>query len=113
MADYIADYATVNTSADQLVGREAKAYAAAIKDSIPAGATLKFGQAFQRKAGAGIALALADLALINATQSLRVEFSYEDNDNFRRNLVTVKVECFEELNILRPNAIIHGEFGGS
>jgi len=47
------------------------------------------------------------------TESLNVSFSYEDNDNFRRNLVTVKVECFEELNILRPNAIIHGEFGGS
>lgn len=47
------------------------------------------------------------------TESLRVEFSYEDNDNFRKNLVTVKVECFEELNVLRPDAIIHGEFGGS
>lgn len=78
MADYIADYATVDTSANQLVGREAKAYAAAIKDSIPAGTTLKFGQAFQRKAGAGIALALADLALINATQSLRIA-QYQTN----------------------------------
>jgi len=47
------------------------------------------------------------------TESLNVSFSYEDNDNFRRNLVTVKVECFEELNILRPDAIIHGQFGGS
>jgi hypothetical protein len=47
------------------------------------------------------------------TESLNVTFSYEDSDNFRRNLVTVKVECFEELNILRPDAIIHGEFGGS
>lgn len=47
------------------------------------------------------------------TESLRVEFSYEDADNFTKNLVTVKVECFEELNVLRPDAIIHGEFGGS
>jgi hypothetical protein len=47
------------------------------------------------------------------TESLRVEFSFEDNDNFRKNLVTARVECYEELNILRPNAIIHGEFGGS
>lgn len=47
------------------------------------------------------------------TESLRVEFSYENGTNFTKNLVTAKVECFEELNILRPNAIIHGEFGGS
>lgn len=47
------------------------------------------------------------------TESLRVEFSYENGTNFTKNLVTAKVECFEELNVLRPNAIIHGEFGGS
>jgi len=78
MADYIADYSTVDTSANQLVGREAKAYAASIQDSIAAGATLKFGQAFQRKAGAGADLTLSDLALINATQSLRVAM-YQTN----------------------------------
>lgn len=47
------------------------------------------------------------------TESLRVDFSFEDSDNFQKNLVTVRVECFEELNILRPNAIIRGQFGGS
>lgn len=47
------------------------------------------------------------------TESLRVEFSYENGTNFTKNLITAKVECFEELNILRPDAIIHGEFGGS
>ena len=47
------------------------------------------------------------------TESLRVEFSFEEGNNFTKNLVTAKVECFEELNVLRPNAIIHGEFGGS
>lgn len=47
------------------------------------------------------------------TESLSVTFSFEDNDNFRRNLVTAKVECFTELNVLRPDAILHGEFGGS
>lgn len=40
------------------------------------------------------------------TETLRVEFSYEDQDNFIKNLVTAKVECFEELNVLRPDAII-------
>jgi hypothetical protein len=40
------------------------------------------------------------------TETLRVEFSYEDADNFTKNLVTAKVECFEELNVLRPDSII-------
>jgi len=47
------------------------------------------------------------------TESLRVEFSFENGTNFTKNLITARVECFEELNVLRPNAIIHGEFGGS
>lgn len=47
------------------------------------------------------------------TESLRVEFSFEDNDNFRKNLITARVECFEELNVVRTDAIIHGEYGGS
>lgn len=80
MADYISDYSTVNTNADQLVGREGKSYAAAIQDSVPANATIKFGRAFQRKAGVGEALTLADLALINATQSLRIAM-YSTNAN--------------------------------
>lgn len=47
------------------------------------------------------------------TESLRVEFSYEDNDNFTKNLVTARIECFEDLNILRPDSIILAELGGS
>jgi hypothetical protein len=38
------------------------------------------------------------------TESLRVEFSYEDSDNFQKNLVTARVECFEDLNLLRTDA---------
>jgi hypothetical protein len=38
------------------------------------------------------------------TQSLRVEFSYENADNFEKNLVTARVECFENLNLLRTDA---------
>lgn len=38
------------------------------------------------------------------TDSLRVEFSYENNDNFEKNLVTARVECFEELNLVRSDA---------
>lgn len=40
------------------------------------------------------------------TETLSVTFSFEDQDNFIKNLVTAKVECFEELNVLRPDAII-------
>lgn len=47
------------------------------------------------------------------TESLRVEFSYEDSDNFEKNLVTARVECFEELNILRPDALIYHDFANS
>lgn len=37
-------------------------------------------------------------------ESLRVEFSFENEDNFKKNLVTARVECFEDLNLLRPDA---------
>ena len=44
------------------------------------------------------------------TEGLRVEFSYEDSDNFERNLVTARVECFEDINIMRTDALIYGSF---
>lgn len=44
------------------------------------------------------------------TESLRVEFSYEDADNFTKNLVTARVECFEDLNVMRTDALIYGSF---
>lgn len=47
------------------------------------------------------------------TESLRVEFSYEDSDNFEKNLVTARVECFEEINLLRPDAFIYRDFANS
>jgi len=46
-------------------------------------------------------------------ESLRVEFSYENNDNFQKNLITARVECFEEVNLLRSDAIIYRDFGNS
>ena len=45
------------------------------------------------------------------TEGLRVEFSYEDSDNFQRNLVTARVECFEDINLMRTDAVIYGDFG--
>lgn len=47
------------------------------------------------------------------TESLRVEFSFENNDNFEKNMVTARVECFEEINILRPDGIIYRDLGNS
>ena len=44
------------------------------------------------------------------TEGLRVEFSYEDSDNFQKNLVTARVECFEDINIMRTDALIYGTF---
>ena len=37
-------------------------------------------------------------------ESLSVTFSYENNDNFEKNLVSAKVECQEDLNLLRRDA---------
>jgi hypothetical protein len=47
------------------------------------------------------------------TDSLRVEFSYEDADNFTKNLVTARVECFEDLNLLRTDAHSFLDLGNS
>ncbi len=47
------------------------------------------------------------------TESLRVEFSYEDADNFTKNLVTARVECFEDINLLRTDAHIYADMGNA
>ena len=46
-------------------------------------------------------------------ESLRVEFSYENNDNFQKNLITARIECFEEINLLRTDALIYRDLGNS
>ena len=46
-------------------------------------------------------------------ESLRVEFSYENQDNFEKNLVTARCECFEEVNLLRTDAVIYRDLGNS
>jgi len=47
------------------------------------------------------------------TESIRIEFSYEDADNFTKNLVTARIECFEDVNMLRTDALIYGDFGNA
>lgn len=46
-------------------------------------------------------------------EALNVTISYENQDNFEKNQVTMKVECFEELNRLRDDASIYYDFGNS
>lgn len=46
-------------------------------------------------------------------EGLNVTFSFEDSDNFRRNQITAKVECMEEVNILMPQSIMYGSLGAS
>jgi hypothetical protein len=42
-------------------------------------------------------------------ESMRVEFSFEDANNFTENKVTARIECLEELNLLRVDA--HSNYG--
>lgn len=47
------------------------------------------------------------------TESLRVEFSYQDQDNFIKNMITARIECFETLAIRRPDSIVYRDFSNS
>lgn len=47
------------------------------------------------------------------TEGLRVDFSYDDADNFTKNLVTARVECFEDINMLRVDSNIYADFGNA
>lgn len=46
-------------------------------------------------------------------EALSVTISYENQDNFEKNQVTMKVECFEEMNRLRDDASVYYDFGNS
>lgn len=37
-------------------------------------------------------------------EGLKIELSYETGDNFKKNLVTARVECMEEFNLILPQA---------
>lgn len=69
----------------------------------------------------GASWATADKALVIdsdflervETESMNVAFGYEDADNFTKNLITARVECFEVLNPLRVDAHIFGSLAAS
>jgi hypothetical protein len=45
------------------------------------------------------------------TESLAIEFSMEDNDNFTKNLITARIECQEEINLMLPASAIAIDLG--
>jgi len=44
-------------------------------------------------------------------EGLNVTFSYENGTNFTQNLVTARVECYENINLMLPTAAIYADFG--
>lgn len=46
-------------------------------------------------------------------EGLNVAFSFEDSVNFRQNKVTARVECFEEINLMRTESAIYMNLGAS
>lgn len=45
------------------------------------------------------------------TESINVEFSMEDGDNFTKNLITARIECQEEINLMLPLSAITADLG--
>ena len=46
-------------------------------------------------------------------ESLAIEFFEQDDDNVQKNLITARIECFEEFNAMQPAAIIIRDLGNS
>ena len=46
-------------------------------------------------------------------ESINVTFSMENQDNFEKNQITARIECYEEINRLRDDASIYRDFGNS
>jgi hypothetical protein len=44
------------------------------------------------------------------TESVVIEFAMEDSDNFQRNLITARIECLEDINLMLPTAAMIGDF---
>ena len=44
-------------------------------------------------------------------EGLNLTFSFDDADNFTKNLVTARIECMEELNLLRTEAFSKLDLG--
>lgn len=40
-------------------------------------------------------------------EGIAIEFAYEDSDNFQKNLVTARIECYEAINLMLPASAIY------
>ena len=40
-------------------------------------------------------------------EGIAIEFAYEDSDNFQKNLVTARIECYEAINLMLPGSAIY------
>jgi hypothetical protein len=44
-------------------------------------------------------------------ESMNIQFSYEEGNNFTKNLVTARVECMEAFNLMLPTSGIYADLG--
>jgi hypothetical protein len=44
-------------------------------------------------------------------EGLAIEFSYENGENFQKNLVTARIECYEDVNLLLSTSAIYADLG--
>lgn len=44
-------------------------------------------------------------------EGLAIEFSYENGDNFQKNLVTARIECYEDINLMLTTSAIYADLG--
>lgn len=45
------------------------------------------------------------------TEAITVEFSMEDADNFTKNLITARIECLEDVNLMMPASALFADLG--
>jgi hypothetical protein len=44
-------------------------------------------------------------------EGLAIEFSYENGENFQKNLVTARIECYEDINLMLTTSAIYADMG--
>jgi len=44
-------------------------------------------------------------------EGLAIEFSYENASNFQQNMVTARIECYEDVNLMQPTSAIFADLG--
>ena len=44
-------------------------------------------------------------------EGLAIEFSYENGENFQKNLVTARIECYEDINLMLTTSSIFADLG--